>query len=72
MAQLDTMKILTSRIGFTLLGASAIFIGTVRLDAGPVFRQNSQDSQDETRPATRDRTPQKPDEYQEITLKEGT
>jgi hypothetical protein len=72
MAQLDTMKILTSRIGFTLLGASAIFIGTVRLDAGLLFSQNSQDSQDETRPATRDRTPQKPDEYQEITLKEGT
>jgi len=76
------MKIHTSRIGFTLLGASAIFIGTVRLDAGLVFRQNSQDSQNETRQATQDpprqdrdsrqdRTPQNPDEYQPITLPEG-
>src|SRR5437879_10734834 len=66
----------TSRLSSLVLTAAASSIAVMQIHASPLPDQNFQGS--ETRPVTQDqdsrqdRTPQNPDDYQPITLPEGT
>src|SRR5882724_7074127 len=74
----ETNQMHISRLSSLVLTAAASSIAVVQFHASPLPDQNFQGAQSETRPVTQDgnsrqdRTPLTPDDYQPITLPEGT
>ena len=74
----ETNQMHIPRISSLVLRAVVSSIAVVPIHASPFLDQNFQGPHSETRPATQDqdsrqdRTPQNPDDYQSITLPEGT
>src|ERR1700757_5159674 len=74
----ETNEMHISRLSSLVLTAAASSIAVLQIHASPLPDQNFQGPQSETRPVTQDRdsrqdrTQQKPDDHQPITLPEGT
>jgi hypothetical protein len=75
---LETNQMHISRLSSLVLTAAASSIAVMQIHASPLPDQNFQAAQNESRLFTQDqdsrqdRTPQNPDDYQPITLSEGT